>query len=67
MNGQEEEDRYSIALFTFKKGIIEIPTELVDEQHPPRFKPFDHFKYLDFNVKDPTYFDERAMKLYCGV
>ncbi|KAK9068160.1 hypothetical protein SSX86_012271 [Deinandra increscens subsp. villosa] len=65
MNGHE--DRYSIALFSFKKGVIEIPEELVDEEHPPRFKPFDHFKFLDLYAKsDPRYLDERAIKVYCG-
>ncbi|KAI3756815.1 hypothetical protein L1987_56638 [Smallanthus sonchifolius] len=65
MNGQE--DRYSIALFKFKNGTVEIPEELIDDEHPPRFKPFDHFKFLEFYAKSPIYFDERAIKLFCGV
>ncbi|KAJ0478555.1 putative oxoglutarate/iron-dependent dioxygenase, non-heme dioxygenase domain-containing protein [Helianthus annuus] len=65
MNGQE--DRYSIALFSFKKGIVEIPEELVDEDHPPRFKPFDNYKLLEFHVKNPPpYYDERVIELFCG-
>ncbi|KAI3703307.1 hypothetical protein L1987_73269 [Smallanthus sonchifolius] len=64
MNGQE--DRYSISLFSYKKGIIEIPEELVDEEHPPRFKPFDHFKFLEFYAKDPRYPDNRAIEAFCG-
>ncbi|KAL8195993.1 hypothetical protein R6Q57_024993 [Mikania cordata] len=50
-------DRYSIALFTFKKGTVETPEEFVDDEHPPRFKPFDHYKYLDFFAKNPVYMD----------
>ncbi|KAJ9561622.1 hypothetical protein OSB04_006782 [Centaurea solstitialis] len=64
MNGQE--DRYSIALFTFKKGITEVPEELVDEEHPLRFKPFNHLKFIDHHSKSPIYVDERAMKSFCG-
>ncbi|KAJ0478552.1 hypothetical protein HanHA300_Chr13g0501311 [Helianthus annuus] len=65
MNGQE--DRYSIALFSFKKGIVEIPEELVDEDHPPRFKSFDNYKFIEFYVKNPPpYHDERVIELFCG-
>ncbi|KAI3669339.1 hypothetical protein L6452_40572 [Arctium lappa] len=64
MNGQE--NRYSIGLFTFKKGIIEIPEELVDEEHPSRFKPFNHLEFVDHMSKSPLYIDERAIKLFCG-
>ncbi|XP_024977594.1 probable inactive 2-oxoglutarate-dependent dioxygenase AOP2 [Cynara cardunculus var. scolymus] len=65
MNGQE--DRYSIALFTFKKGITEIPEELVDEEHPLRFKPFNHLEFIGHHSKSPLYVDERAIKVFCGV
>ncbi|KAK1418877.1 hypothetical protein QVD17_28026 [Tagetes erecta] len=65
MNGQE--DRYSITSFSFKKGIIEIPEELVDEEHPQKFKSFDHFKFLEFYAKDPQYLDERIIKSFCGI
>ncbi|KVH88547.1 probable inactive 2-oxoglutarate-dependent dioxygenase AOP2 [Cynara cardunculus var. scolymus] len=64
MNGQE--DRYSIGLFTFKKGVIEIPKEFVDEEHPSRFKSFNHLEYVDHMSKSPVYIDERAIKLFCG-
>ncbi|KVI04062.1 probable 2-oxoglutarate-dependent dioxygenase AOP1 [Cynara cardunculus var. scolymus] len=65
MNGQE--DRYSIVLFSYKKGIIQTPEEIVDQEHPLRFKPFDHYKFLDFVSKDENYLDEKAIKLFCGV
>ncbi|KAI3747668.1 hypothetical protein L6452_10241 [Arctium lappa] len=65
MNGQE--DRYSAVLFSYKKGIIQIPEELVDQEHPSKFKPFDHYKFLDFFSKDEIYLDEKAIKLFCGV
>ncbi|KAI3756813.1 hypothetical protein L1987_56636 [Smallanthus sonchifolius] len=65
MNGKE--DRHSIALSTFKNGTVEIPEEFIDDEHPLRFKPFDHFKYLESFAKNPTYLDERAIISFCGV
>ncbi|KAK1430368.1 hypothetical protein QVD17_13046 [Tagetes erecta] len=65
MTGQE--DRYSIALSTFKNGVVEIPEEFIDDEHPRRFKPFDHFKFLESFAKNPVYLDERSLISYCGV
>ncbi|KAJ9550365.1 hypothetical protein OSB04_014410 [Centaurea solstitialis] len=61
-----EEDRHSTVLFSYKKGIIETPEELVDEEHRSKFKPFDHYKFLEFFSKDEIYLDEKAIKLFCG-
>ncbi|XP_038713292.1 probable 2-oxoglutarate-dependent dioxygenase AOP1 [Tripterygium wilfordii] len=46
------EDRYSVALFSMPKEgyIIRIPEELVDEDHPLHFKPFDMAKYMGSTV-----------------
>ncbi|KAJ9550360.1 hypothetical protein OSB04_014405 [Centaurea solstitialis] len=63
----EKEDRYSTVLFTYKKGITQIPEELIDQEHPSRFKPFNHFKFLEFYSKNAIYMDERAIQLFCGV
>ncbi|KAI3756814.1 hypothetical protein L1987_56637 [Smallanthus sonchifolius] len=65
MNGKE--NRYTIALSTFKNGTVEIPEELIDDEHPTRFKPFDHYKYLESFAKNPNYLDERAIISFCGV
>lgn len=42
------EDRYSIGLFTFHDGTINIPEKLVDEKHPLHYKPFNHLGYVDY-------------------
>ncbi|KAL3721059.1 hypothetical protein ACJRO7_005820 [Eucalyptus globulus] len=44
------EVRYLAVLFSIPKGgyIIKAPNELVDEEHPLLFKPFDHMEFLQF-------------------
>ncbi|KAL2326023.1 hypothetical protein Fmac_025081 [Flemingia macrophylla] len=54
------ETRYSLGLFAFYRGILQVPEELIDEQHPLQYKPFDHLGLLNF-----TY--SANMKDYCGV
>ncbi|XP_027935258.1 2-oxoglutarate-dependent dioxygenase AOP3-like [Vigna unguiculata] len=58
MNGNET--RYSLGLFAFSKGILKVPEELIDEEHPVQYKPFHHLGLLNF-----TY--SANMKAYCGV
>lgn len=57
--------RYSIALFSYHNGTIEIPDELVDEQHPLKFNSFDHYGLLNHYHKAPT--TGPTAKAYCGV
>lgn len=42
--------RYSTALFSVPKleTIIDSPEELVDEEHPRMFKPFDYKDFVHF-------------------
>ncbi|ERN14468.1 probable 2-oxoglutarate-dependent dioxygenase AOP1 [Amborella trichopoda] len=44
------EDRYSCGLFSIPNPnvLIEAPKELVDEEHPKLFKPFDYYDYYNF-------------------
>ncbi|KAK8617613.1 hypothetical protein V6N13_080523 [Hibiscus sabdariffa] len=48
MNGNKV--RYSIGLFTSPKGgyLIEVPKELVDDENPLLFKPYDHDEFMAF-------------------
>ncbi|WJX16077.1 hypothetical protein P8452_06155 [Trifolium repens] len=54
MSGNEK--RYSLGLFAFYKGLLQVPKELIDEEHPLQYKPFDHLALLHFgysvNIKD---------------
>ncbi|KAG5621027.1 hypothetical protein H5410_006245 [Solanum commersonii] len=45
-----ESDRYSIQLFSLSKPghFIEAPKELVDEEHPLLFKPFEILGLFEF-------------------
>jgi hypothetical protein len=60
--------RYSAALFSFAGKIMEIPEELVNEEHPLRFKPtFDHYDYLRFFQKEKMKEPISRMEAYCGI
>lgn len=65
MNGKRE--RYSLGLFSFNDGIVQIPKELVDDKHPQQFKPFDHQDYLRFYNTETGQNSPCAIKTYCGV
>jgi isopenicillin N synthase-like dioxygenase len=66
MSGTEE--RYSLGFFTFIRDlIIQIPKELVDDEHPLKFKPFDHFKYIDYYYTDEGKRSKCPIKDYCGI
>ncbi|VVA22318.1 PREDICTED: probable [Prunus dulcis] len=43
---RDKEVRYSVLLSTFHSGTISVPEELIDDQHPLRYKPLNHLQYL---------------------
>ncbi|XVF25062.1 hypothetical protein REPUB_Repub13aG0181200 [Reevesia pubescens] len=61
--------RYSFGLFSNPKGgyIIKAPEEMVDEQHPLLFKPFDFDEFLRFFHSDAARKTQSAFKTYCGI
>ncbi|KAK0595174.1 hypothetical protein LWI29_004264 [Acer saccharum] len=61
--------RYSAGLFSIPKGgyIIKAPEELVDEEHPLLFKPFDQIEFLGFYNAEAGQTVQSALKTYCGV
>ncbi|KAL3511834.1 hypothetical protein ACH5RR_024551 [Cinchona calisaya] len=60
--------RYSIAQFSFMEGIVQTPEELLDDEHPLKFKPFDHIEYLKFFSRNEENRKlECAIKKFCGV
>ncbi|KAA8541854.1 hypothetical protein F0562_023006 [Nyssa sinensis] len=62
-----EKARYSLAQFSFMEGIVQTPEELVDAEHPQRFKPFDHLDLLQFYSTGNNRYLESAIRTYCGV
>ncbi|KAH7866729.1 hypothetical protein Vadar_024151 [Vaccinium darrowii] len=67
MKGNEA--RYSVGLFSIPKAghIIKAPKELVDEEHPLLFKPFDHVEFLGFYYTEAGLKAQSALNTYCGV
>ncbi|KAL4386243.1 hypothetical protein GQ457_09G007680 [Hibiscus cannabinus] len=61
--------RYSAGLFSIPKAgyIIKAPDELVDEEHPLLFKPFDHVEFLRFYYTEAGQKSAAALKEFCGV
>ncbi|PNT55136.1 hypothetical protein POPTR_001G175800v4 [Populus trichocarpa] len=69
MSGSEA--RYSAGLFSFFKAgyKTKTPEDLIDEDHPLLYKPFDYFEFLKFfSAWAPkAQPNQCALKAYCGV
>lgn len=63
------ETRYSLGLFSIPKAghIVSSPDELIDEEHPRLFKPFDHVEFLQFYYTEAGQRSQSALKTYCGI
>ncbi|XP_050231462.1 probable 2-oxoglutarate-dependent dioxygenase AOP1.2 [Mercurialis annua] len=61
--------RYSCGLFSIPKAgyIIKAPEELIDEEHPLQFKPFDQVEFFKFYYTEAGRRAESALHTYCGV
>ncbi|XP_013585267.1 PREDICTED: probable 2-oxoglutarate-dependent dioxygenase AOP1 [Brassica oleracea var. oleracea] len=62
-----EKDRYVAGLFLrpIEGLIINAPEEIVDDEHPRLYKPFNFEDYFTFAYKDTTKRDLSALKAYC--
>ncbi|XAR50602.1 hypothetical protein NMG60_11004964 [Bertholletia excelsa] len=67
MTGNEA--RYSVGLFSCPKAgyIIKAPEELVDEDHPLLFKPFDLAEFMEFYHSKPDQRAQSTLQTFCGV
>ena len=63
-----DEARYSIGLFSVPKEgcMVKTPEELVNEDNPLLYKPFDYFKFIDFMSTDAGRTSPDPLKEYCG-
>ncbi|CAH1425564.1 unnamed protein product [Lactuca virosa] len=61
--------RYSLGLFSIPKAgyVVKSPKEVVDDEHPLLFKPFDHVEFLQFYYTEAGQRAQSALKTYCGV
>ncbi|XP_050383498.1 probable 2-oxoglutarate-dependent dioxygenase AOP1 [Argentina anserina] len=57
--------RYSVLLSTFHNGIITVPEELIDDEHPLKYKPLNHQDYLASQLALPT--SRVCVKNFCGL
>ncbi|XP_052180933.1 probable 2-oxoglutarate-dependent dioxygenase AOP1 [Diospyros lotus] len=67
MDKNGKETRYTVALFSFLSKNIEVPEELVDDEHPLLFKPFVHVDLLNFYATDHGRRSQNILKDFCGV
>ncbi|CAI9101308.1 OLC1v1038601C1 [Oldenlandia corymbosa var. corymbosa] len=65
MNG--DKPRYCLAMFTLNEGTIEIPEELVDEDHPLQYKPFENMGLVHFYLGGTSDMTGSTAKTYCGI
>ncbi|KAL8458120.1 hypothetical protein ACS0TY_035851 [Phlomoides rotata] len=64
-----DKDRYSVGVFSRPKPgcIVKVPEELVDEDHPLLFKPFDHGEFVKYYQSQLVRGFKVGLKDYCGV
>ncbi|XP_030969963.1 probable 2-oxoglutarate-dependent dioxygenase AOP1 [Quercus lobata] len=67
LNGKENTTRYSLGYFALINGVIQTPEELVDDEHPLKYKPFDQFEFLRFDQSEEGQKSKSSIKDYCGV
>ncbi|CAJ2673363.1 unnamed protein product [Trifolium pratense] len=61
-------ERYSTGILSYASKIMEPQEELVDEEeHPLRYKPFDHYGYLRFFLTEEALKCDSRIKTYCGI
>ncbi|XP_057503960.1 probable 2-oxoglutarate-dependent dioxygenase AOP1 [Actinidia eriantha] len=65
MNGNKA--RYSLGQFSFMKETVKTPEELINDEHPLQYKPFDHLEFLDFYSQTENRRLENAIRTYCGI
>ncbi|KAI3789689.1 hypothetical protein L2E82_02492 [Cichorium intybus] len=64
-----DKNRFSIGFFSVPKWgkILKAPEEMVDEEHPLLFKPFDFGEFMKFFCLQENVNDRFGLEKYCGV
>jgi isopenicillin N synthase-like dioxygenase len=63
----ENETRHSLGLFAFNEGMISVPEELVDEEHPLQYRPLNILEYVKAQKIQVGHGGRLSVKAYCGV
>lgn len=63
----ESETRYSFGLFEYYDGLLHVPEELVDEEHPLKYKPFHNFEFTKAQKELHWSRGDLTVKAFCGV
>lgn len=61
-----EQDRYSCGLFSLPKeeSIVQVPSELVDKEHPLLYRPFIFAEYISFYASKLS---DDALEIYACI
>lgn len=64
-----DKNRFSIGFFSVPKWgkILKAPEEMVDDEHPILFKPFDFGEFMKFFSRKENVNDKFGLEKYCGV
>ncbi|KAB2601983.1 inactive 2-oxoglutarate-dependent dioxygenase AOP2 [Pyrus ussuriensis x Pyrus communis] len=62
-----DKTRYSLGLFTFNNGVLQVPKELVDDEHPLLYNPCDSRGYTRFHASAESKKAASRIKAYCGI
>ncbi|KAF8074216.1 hypothetical protein N665_1119s0002 [Sinapis alba] len=62
-----DKTRYTLGLFSFIKGMVSVPEELVDDEHPLMYKPFDNISLINFYATKQGRVAKSTLKAYCGI
>lgn len=64
---KSKKERYSMGLLSYVNKIMEPEEGLVDEEHPLRYKPLDHYGYLRFFITEEALKSDSRINAYCGI
>ncbi|XP_027368008.1 probable 2-oxoglutarate-dependent dioxygenase AOP1 [Abrus precatorius] len=59
--------RYSLGLLSYSNTMVQTSEDLIDEEHPLRYKPFNHYEYIGFVSTEEGAKCKNRIKAYCGV
>lgn len=60
------ETRYTLGLFSFIGGTVNIPEELIDNEHPLKYKPFNNVAMVQFYAAKGRV-NAYSLEAFCGI